>query len=91
MKIRKVKVDRIRPTFEEFMEDNDLTLIIESDEHLCRLGIENSEGLLASVSVISKIEPSAVVELATRLSNNTLNFPGKLVHVPILRIDEEIL
>lgn len=85
MLIREDRVDRIRPTFRDFMSENDLILVITSDKHLKEYRIEKQDGTQCQFQVITSLNDGEQ-QIARLVSGQTMCFPGKTIHVPILRL-----
>jgi hypothetical protein len=85
MLVREVKVDRIRPTFRDFMSENDLILVITSDDYLIRFNIEYHNGSQCQFEVITSLKDGEN-QMAKLVSGQTMHFCGKNIHVPTLRL-----
>ena len=83
MKIRKINID---PTFEEFMVEYDLTLVVRWTEGLYHYVIEHSNGTLCQMWGTSAHYEMGIRKMSRLISGKQLHFAGHVVYVPVLRL-----
>ncbi len=80
MKIRKINMSQ---TFEEFMEEHDLILVVEWEGGLYHYNIEHPNGSYSQMCCTSQHYDMGIRKMSRLISGKQLHFCGKTIIVPV--------